>query len=721
VSIRLLSVILRSEHDVVIARQRARQLARHLGFEGQDQARIATAVSEMARNVTQYAKEGRVEFSLEGSTAPQLLAIAVTDEGPGIPNLDQILAGKYQSQTGMGLGLLGARRLMDQFRVDSAPGRGTRVQLRKFLPRTAPVRDSAGVAELTEALAQEGLQNPLAEVQHQNQELLQALEELRRRQDELVRVNRELEDTNRGVVALYAELDEKAEHLRRADEMKTRFLSNMSHEFRTPLNSILALSRLLERRTDGPLTPEQEKQVGFISKAASDLTEIVDDLLDLAKVEAGKIVVRPSEFDLGRLFGALRGMLRPLLVTDSVRLVIEEPAGLPFLYGDEGKVSQILRNLLSNALKFTEHGEIRMWARRGPEPDTIDISVEDTGIGIAADDQSRIFEEFGQVEHAAQKKVKGTGLGLALSRRLAEVLGGSLSVESTLGEGSTFTLRLPTSYAPRPTAPHETWETDPSRLPVLIVDDDAASHHVYQRLLRESEFQPLPARTVHHAEAWLRTGRPRAVVLDIVLLGEEAWTFLAALKQESERQLPVIVVSNVDDERKALALGADAYRTPPVPEDWLLATLRRLVLPSEQHVLVVDDDDASRYVLRELTRRLGLTTDEVADGAEGARRAIATPPSAVLLDLVMTGIDGTEVLRLLRAEPATSSLPVVVATAKNLDREEKEELERLGSVVLPKAILSTAEAETALADALRRACDVTGRPALVSLGSEGRP
>src|SRR5262249_46351098 len=410
--------------------------------------------------------------SLEGSKAPQLLAIAITDEGPGIRNLDQILAGKYQSETGMGLGLLGARRLMDQFRVDSAPGRGTTVQLRKLLPRSAPLRDAAAAVRVTDALAQEGLQNPLAEVQHQNQELLQTLEELRRRQDELVRLNRELEDTNRAVLALYAELDERAEPLRRADEMKTRFLSNMSHEFRTPLNSILALSRLLERRTDGPLTPEQEKQVGFITKAASDLTEIVDDLLDLARVEAGKIVVRPAEFDLGRLFGALRGMLRPLLVTDTVHLAIEDAAGLPLLYGDEGKVSQILRNLLSNALKFTEHGEIRMWAHRGADPDTVLISVNDTGIGIAPEDQPRIFEEFGQVEHAGQRKVKGTGLGLALSRRLAEVLGGSLSVESVPGQGSTFTLSLPTSYAPRPTATHETWETDPRRLPVLVVDDD---------------------------------------------------------------------------------------------------------------------------------------------------------------------------------------------------------------------------------------------------------
>ena len=189
---------------------------------------------------------------------------------------------------------------------------------------------------------------------------MRTLDELRQRQEELARLNRELEDTNRGVVALYAELDERADHLRRADEVKTRFLSNMTHEFRTPLNSILALTRLLLDRVDGELTPEQERQVYFIRKSAENLSELVNDLLDLAKVEAGKIVVRPAEFEVRNLFGALRGMLRPLLLNTSVNLVFEEPDGIPPLHTDEGKVSQILRNFISNALKFTEQGEVRV-------------------------------------------------------------------------------------------------------------------------------------------------------------------------------------------------------------------------------------------------------------------------------------------------------------------------------------------------------------------------
>src|SRR3984957_12834493 len=226
----------------------------------------------------------------------------------------------------MGVGILGARRLMDHFEITSDAVAGTIVLLGKELPHRAPLVTTAVMARVAEELARRAPEDPLEEVRKQNQELLSTLEELGRRQEQSVQLNRELEDTNRGVVALYAELDEKADYLRRASEMKSRFLSNMSHEFRTPLNSIMSLARILLDRLDGELTPEQEKQVTYIRKAAEDLSELVNDLLDLAKVEAGKVVLRPAEFDVASLFGALRGMLRPLLSHNpAISLVFVEP------------------------------------------------------------------------------------------------------------------------------------------------------------------------------------------------------------------------------------------------------------------------------------------------------------------------------------------------------------------------------------------------------------
>jgi signal transduction histidine kinase len=262
---------------------------RLLAFDHQDQTKISTAVSEIARNAFNCAGGGRVEYLLEGHAAPQPFIIKITDSGPGIADLNTILEGRYQSQTGMGLGIIGAQRLMDQFQIDSAPGRGTTVWLKKLLPKRARVVSPTDLSQIASALIQERLQDHFQELQHQNRELLTALEEIRARQVDLTRLNRELEDTNRGVVALYAERDEKANYLRRADELKSRFLSNMSHEFRSPLNSILALSGLPLGRTDGDLTAEQAQQVGYVRKAAKDLLELVNDLLDLAKVEAGKV------------------------------------------------------------------------------------------------------------------------------------------------------------------------------------------------------------------------------------------------------------------------------------------------------------------------------------------------------------------------------------------------------------------------------------------------
>jgi signal transduction histidine kinase/CheY-like chemotaxis protein len=703
-SLPLLSVPIRREGDVVLARQRARTIARLLGFEVQDQTRLATATSEIARNAFEYAKGGQVDFVLEGRTSPQILLVRVTDRGPGIRQLDRILRNEYESPTGMGLGLVGARRLVDRFHVDTS-AQGTAVSLRKLLPPGTATLTPAALDRLSRELTQERPDDPLAELQRQNRELLAALADLRTRQDELVRVNRELDDTNRGVVALYAELDERADHLRRADEMKSRFLSNMSHEFRTPLNSILALSRLLLDRVDGALTSEQDRQVGFIRKAAQDLSELVGDLLDLAKVEAGKDVVRPSTFEIGDLFGALRGMLRPLLVGDAVRLVFEEPEDLPSLRTDEAKVSQILRNFISNALKFTERGEIRVAAVAAPSPDEITFTVADTGIGVAAEDQERIFEDFAQIESALQARAKGTGLGLPLCRKLAHLLGGKVSVDSTPGLGSTFSLTIPRDHAAdEELAPVEMPTPDPERLPVLIVEDAPEEQLLYEKYLKGSEFQAIPARSLDEARQALARVAPRAIVLDILLDGgQDSWSFLAAAKSDPDlRQVPIIVATTVEDQAKGLALGADAYGVKPIARAWLLRELRHRVLgpATRRRVLVIDDDEIVRYLVRQRLAHFEIA--EAGTGEDGLDLARRAPPDLIILDLAMPGLPGTDVLARLAADAATREIPVVVLTATELDDLERRSLEARAAAVVSKDTLARAEHESGLTETLAR-------------------
>jgi signal transduction histidine kinase len=268
-------------------------------------------------------------------------------------------------------------------------------------------------------------------------------ERLRTTEEELEALRKELVETNRGVVALYAELDDAAVQLREASDLKSRFLSYMSHEFRTPLGSIRSIARIMLDRLDGPLNEEQEKQLRFIQSSAVDLNEMVDYLLDLAKIEAGRITVSPAWFDMVDLFAALRGMFRPIIANDQVTVVFEEPHDVPRLYTDDKKLSHILRNYISNALKFTLSGEVRVRAVLNDDGETVTFAVHDTGIGIAPEQLSQLFQDFVQVRSPIQKHVRGTGLGLSLSRRFAELLGGSVSVESTIGKGSTFAVRIP--------------------------------------------------------------------------------------------------------------------------------------------------------------------------------------------------------------------------------------------------------------------------------------
>lgn len=450
------------ELDVVAARQRAREIAVLCGFGMQDQVRIATTVSELARNVYHYAQGGNIEFSIENAGPVQALQIVISDQGPGIGNLDIILSGHYQSQTGSGMGILGARRLMDRCDIDTGAGRGTRITLQKNLPADAPRLSASMIGALCARLAARAPDSMLGEVQQQNQDLLRTLDELKTRQEELLMLTRQLEETNRGVTALYAELDEKNGHLRHADQMKSRFLSNMSHEFRTPLSSIRALSRILLAGTDGELSSEQEKQVRFILHGTISLNEMVDDLLDLAKIESGKVDVKAATFLVADLFSTLRGMLHPLLVGSSLKLVFHEPDSGATLHTDQGKLSQILRNFVSNAIKYSEQGEINVRGEMLPGFDAMRFTVSDTGIGIEARYLETIFEEFSQIESHLQTKVKGTGLGLPLCRKLGELLGGSVSVASTPGAGSVFSVTVPVRFS----APEE-MHSPPVNLPPM--------------------------------------------------------------------------------------------------------------------------------------------------------------------------------------------------------------------------------------------------------------
>jgi len=484
----------------------------------------------------------------------------------------------------------------------------------------------------------------------------------------------------------------------------------MTHELRTPLNSILSLSRLLLDEIDGTLTPEQRTQVSFVRRSAEDLSQLVNDLLDLARIEAGKTVVRPGRFVLAELLGALRGAMKPLLPSADVELVFEDVSAVPLLHTDEGKVAQILRNLVANALKFTDRGEVRVGVVPAPEGQ-VAIAVRDTGIGIAADDQERIFEEFAQVD--SPRKREGTGLGLPLCRKLATLIGGSVSVRSTPGAGSTFTLVFPAEYRERRDVAVEVHPiVDHSRAPVLIVEDDADTLYVYESYLKGSGYQVLPARTIEEARRLLRRVRPAAIVLDVMLEGESTWLLLTELKQAHDtREIPVIVISVIEGQRTALALGADDFCSKPVERAWLVERLQRLSTRGRfDKVLIVDDDEASRYLLRTLISQFRFQLLEASGGAEGLELALRERPQVIFLDLLMPDMSGFEVLERLRAAPETRDVPVIVFSSKDLDDEERARLAQLSMAVMRK----DERPDTTLSD-IKRALERAG----VRAGEDG--
>jgi signal transduction histidine kinase/DNA-binding response OmpR family regulator len=704
--LQVLSLALHHDQDVVTARQRAAHLAQLLGFDLYEQTRIATAVSEIVRNAFRYARDGLVTFAMDVDSRPQRLVVTIADRGPGIARLDSVLSGRYQSSTGLGMGIQGARRIMDRFSIESSPA-GTSVVLEKFLPARGTLFTADQLARIAEVVAQKQTPGLLEEIQRQNQELLRALDDLQRKQQELIHVNRELEDTNRGVVALYAELDEKADHLRRADELKSRFLSNMTHEFRTPVSSIIGLTRLLidDRRQEGR---EPEPEITYIRDAAQQLSELVNDLLDLAKVEAGKTVVRPAEFQVETLFGALRGMLRPLLLNQSVVLVFDADPGLSALYTDEGKVSQILRNLISNGLKFTERGEVRISARLEPDGRTAAFEVRDTGIGIETADLPRIFEEFTQIEHRLQRGARGTGLGLPLSKRLAELLGGTLTVASQPGVGSTFSLRIPAHYRP-PRPESFEWMPEDGKVPVLVVDDAPEELYFYEKAFSGSAFQLYPAKSVREAELALQTVVPAAVILDVRLGTEEAWDVLLRIKREERlSRVPVLVISSLSEREKSEALGADVFLPKPVERRLLLDTLQTFQMRAKPvRVLSIDDDKAIRYLIRQCLSAPQFELREALSGEDGLAMAHEEEPDIVVLDLLMPGLDGYAVLSRLRRDEKTRHIPVLVVTSALLDEDSRRRLMAHAEGFLPKSEIT----REAMPRAVRAALGTRNGPA----------
>ena len=482
---------------------------------------------------------------------------------------------------------------------------------------------------------------------------------------------------------LFRELEDKGRQIELANRHKSEFLANMSHELRTPLNAIIGYSEMLEEDAadldGGRLVPDLEK----INAAGKHLLELINAVLDLSKIEAGKMELYLEDFDVARLVRDIAAVIKPLAEKRNNRLEVVGDAGAGAMHADLTKVRQALFNLLSNACKFTERGSVTLAVarERTAAGDWLAFEVRDTGIGMTPEQVERLFQEFGQADASVARRYGGTGLGLALSRRLCRLMGGDIGVESEFGRGSAFTIRLP---AETPEAPieHPVAQVEPPVVEsvgtgeagtVLVIDDEPDVRDLVQRFLAREGFRAVTAASAEEGIARAREVQPDAITLDVLMPGTDGWAALAALKSSPETaDIPVVMLTIVDERNLGYALGAADYLQKPIDRERLAAVLARY--RRDLPVLVVDDDADFRQLVRRVLERDGFAVIEAENGRIALDRLGEARPGLVLLDLLMPEMDGFDFVLELRRHAEWREIPIVVVTAKSLSAEEHERL-----------------------------------------------
>ncbi len=483
---------------------------------------------------------------------------------------------------------------------------------------------------------------------------------------------------------LTQQLAEANRRIQESDRLKSQFLANMSHELRTPMNSIIGFSEILVERLEGKIDPKHVGFLNHIHSSGQHLLGIINDILDLSKVEAGKMEIYAEFFSIGPVVESVCHMMRGMTKSNPT-FVVDIPQDLPQIETDLAKFKQVLFNLLSNAVKFSPVGKpiaVGATLREG----AITVSVKDEGIGIAPAYHQVIFEEFRQVDGTARREFGGTGLGLALVKKFVELQGGTVTVDSALGEGSTFSFTLPVrSRAAVVTRVPEMPQPRADR--VLIVEDDPNAYELIASAISSAGFLPVRA---HHGDEAIRLAKechPVAVTLDLVLPGVDGWEVLKRLKNDdATRHLPVVVISMMENRDLGMALGADDYFVKPVDRERLLARLRGIARgeSGSKRLLIIDDDPAVHALLDEDLSGLGFEIARAFTGPEGLLKAEERLPDVVILDLMMPGMSGFEVAGALKQNPRTANIPIVVLTSKDITQEDRDQLITKVATFVPK-------------------------------------
>ena len=648
--------LIRLQHrsSIFEARNKIRGLADALGYDPIDATRLATAVSEATRELLRSSREPRIAVALAMEISPPQLVLDFEGRG-AIPHLAG-LAGFFD----------GLRSMSPQNGFHS-------LRASKQLPNPAFEATDVFVTLQRGRIQSQSREELIAEIQQKNRELEQHSSELEetvaQRTEELRRAMEIAEDANRA---------------------KSGFLANMSHELRTPMNAIIGYCEMLMEDAEDDGNEGAVEDLKKIHSAGTHLLALINDVLDLAKVEAGKMDFYLETFEIPRLVDEVVNTIDTLVKKNENRLKVEVDSSLGEMRADVTKVRQALFNLLSNAAKFTHQGEIGLVVR-GEHKDGVDwvqMAVSDSGIGIPPEKIDHVFEEFSQADESTTRDYGGTGLGLPISRRFCQLMGGDITLESTVGEGSTVTIRLPleveeatiesdaATEAPAAITP----ESGEERV-VLVVDDDPNALDLIARSLQKAGVRVVTASDGQEALTLARTLHPVAITLDVLMPGMDGWEVLRELKADDETcDIPVIMVTMTDNRELGYSLGATEFLTKPVQRDQLVQLLDRFATGGpERCALVVDDKAENRELLRRALENEGWQVSEAENGQVGLERLADQTPSLILLDLMMPVMDGFEFVMEMRKMNASSAIPIVVVTAKDLTEEDRQRLD--GDVV----------------------------------------
>jgi signal transduction histidine kinase/CheY-like chemotaxis protein len=467
-----------------------------------------------------------------------------------------------------------------------------------------------------------------------------------------------------------------------ANKAKSQFLANMSHELRTPMNAVIGYSEMLEEEAEDQglddLIPDLQK----IRSAGNHLLQLINDVLDLSKIEADKIELYPESLDIRQLLMDMEATAKPLVVKNANRFEHEQLNELGEAFVDQTKLRQVVLNLLSNAAKFTNHGLVRVTAERSRQGNTdwLVVSVNDSGIGMTEEQLESVFDPFSQADASTTREYGGTGLGLSISRKFCELMGGTLTAQSEKGTGSTFTLRIPTGT--QPSVPGQVGPGLTSGVPgekeaacVLVIDDDVHVRDLMQRLLSREGYNVIVASNGEQGVELAREARPDVITLDVLMPGQDGWSVLNQLKADPDlANIPVVMQSILDESNKAFMLGASEYLTKPIQRSEIIDVVRRLQNQNNRRALVVEDDINAQTLVAEWLKGDGWEVYTAKNGLEGLQTFLKVEPGLIILDLMMPAMDGFEFLEQVRLQPKATDASVIVVTAKDLNAEDLERL-----------------------------------------------